>query len=1001
MPDIDVDPPFRSEGMSQDEWKQRMEVLQALRLEQSRRNVHMLPTYYGLPDLLFPKGRFPGQFNHDTMKIRRKKLPYEETDEQYEARRDKALIDFVTKKLFIVKDDKLISIVLTPSMEKLLCDLFYYRTKKVILWANRGGGKCLGRDTLVIRADGSLAKVQDIKVGDQLMGPDSQPRTVLSTTTGRGPLYKIRPIKGDPWVCNDKHVLTLVKHGHQNGGGEVIDIAVDKFLAQDKTFQQSYKLFTKGVDQFFNDLPAPAVDPYFLGVWFGDGTKTMKTLASGGEVLSGVAITKADPEIRTLCHETAADWGLAVREKANTSDCPTYILASPRGQPNPLLEVLRGAVGPELAIPDAVLRGSRQTRLEFLAGFIDTDGELHHSKSGFVITQKREDWARAVWWIARSLGLYAGLKTRQARSQDGAGGTYYVVQIYGDVDQIPNRIARKKAKPRAQRKDPTRTGFSIEQLGEGDYYGFMLDGDCRFLLGDFTVTHNSLLAAIFIWLMLVYRKRSCINMGGAGNQARRVYDYTTQFWANTPGLQQGMLDGDPLMERTLMKNGTKLICATSKSSAIGEHIPLFVADEACTDRPGGDVALMRSLQGCLSEDDPMVFLLSTFHLPTGFFAEMWDNAEKQGFQRYKWDAFETMKRCTEGLDTATEDDPEALEYCKTQCPLSWQEAQRNEAMEVVGYEYVGCVGKARHSRGWIGRDKVLEAQRINAGTRIFPVEHACIRPRIEGSIYDPAVIDRCVTPGFFLMVDRPKVVGIDWGLTECALVLVGEWRAYDPDDPTGEEFVEGVGVIDVVFMHGKTVAAVVEHLQRWQLLYGDELYVRSDASHPYANRDLYSTYGYRVRAVSGDKGDQGKDNVARWMASGLFRIMEGFPVFVEQLKNLRRDLGTGKQVKDNKKEIEGDHGPDALRFALMNYDFIKWAKKRGLFSADPKKSPSYAGLAVDSARTSRKPTAPREQRRPRRPQRPNRRPGRQQRPGWRGRGLDSFLGGVGGGGFSV
>jgi hypothetical protein len=35
------------------------------------------------------------------------------------------------------------------------------------------------------------------------------------------------------------------------------------------------------------------------------------------------------------------------------------------------------------------------------------------------------------------------------------------------------------------------TGFSATSVGEGDYYGFTLDGDGRFLLGDFTVTHNS------------------------------------------------------------------------------------------------------------------------------------------------------------------------------------------------------------------------------------------------------------------------------------------------------------------------------------------------------------------------------------------------------------------------------------------------------------------------------------------------------------------------------
>ncbi len=38
------------------------------------------------------------------------------------------------------------------------------------------------------------------------------------------------------------------------------------------------------------------------------------------------------------------------------------------------------------------------------------------------------------------------------------------------------------------------SSLQFEDLGEGDYYGFEIDGNHRFLLGDFTVTHNTALA---------------------------------------------------------------------------------------------------------------------------------------------------------------------------------------------------------------------------------------------------------------------------------------------------------------------------------------------------------------------------------------------------------------------------------------------------------------------------------------------------------------------------
>ena len=50
---------------------------------------------------------------------------------------------------------------------------------------------------------------------------------------------------------------------------------------------------------------------------------------------------------------------------------------------------------------------------------------------------------------------------------------------------------RKQSKQRKQIKDPLVTGITIKYVGRDNYYGFMLDGNCRYLMGDFTVTHNT------------------------------------------------------------------------------------------------------------------------------------------------------------------------------------------------------------------------------------------------------------------------------------------------------------------------------------------------------------------------------------------------------------------------------------------------------------------------------------------------------------------------------
>lgn len=68
---------------------------------------------------------------------------------------------------------------------------------------------CHVKDTKIIMIDGSLRNVQDIQVNDQLLGPDSLPRTVLKTIVGTGKIYNIIPEHASSFKVNEEHVLHL------------------------------------------------------------------------------------------------------------------------------------------------------------------------------------------------------------------------------------------------------------------------------------------------------------------------------------------------------------------------------------------------------------------------------------------------------------------------------------------------------------------------------------------------------------------------------------------------------------------------------------------------------------------------------------------------------------------------------------------------------------------------------------------------------------------------
>lgn len=52
----------------------------------------------------------------------------------------------------------------------------------------------------LLLADGSVKAVENISLDDRLMGADGTPRHILLKHTGNDNLYKIKPIKGQPFI---------------------------------------------------------------------------------------------------------------------------------------------------------------------------------------------------------------------------------------------------------------------------------------------------------------------------------------------------------------------------------------------------------------------------------------------------------------------------------------------------------------------------------------------------------------------------------------------------------------------------------------------------------------------------------------------------------------------------------------------------------------------------------------------------------------------------------
>jgi superfamily II DNA or RNA helicase len=286
-------------------------------------------------------------------------------------------------------------------------------------------GKCLGKDTPILMYNGTIKNVQDIVIGDFLMGDDSTPRKVLSLARGREQMYKISSKMGDSYICNESHILSLkfsTNYSEQFQKGEIIDISVKEFLDLPKSCHGILCGYKVSVEFAEKELD---FDPYFLGYWLG-------------------------------------------KEKNNSTDeCNIQ-----------KLDFLR-----KMRIPQHYLCNSREKRLSLLAGLMDSNGVFN--KINIKFAQKHEGLVDDIIFLARSLGF-------ACYKQDTKDG----ICIYGNgIEEIP---FLKKEYVRTQPNDDLMYRLQIQKLEIDDYYGFEIDGNRRFVLGDFTVTHNTVLSLSII-----------------------------------------------------------------------------------------------------------------------------------------------------------------------------------------------------------------------------------------------------------------------------------------------------------------------------------------------------------------------------------------------------------------------------------------------------------------------------------------------------------------------
>lgn len=342
---------------------------------------------------------------------------------------------------------------------------------------------CHLKGTEVIMYDGTTNKVENIKVGDKLMGNDGTPREVLHLYKGTDTMYKITLSNGDFQIVNSTHPVYYRKYDWDKK--QYIDCLNTAPELINKDITKGYYIHKSSIQEGISYEETPLIiDPYWLGLWLGDGDKTR------------MAVANEDPEVLDWIENYCKDNNLEYTKRylSQSKSCYTINISKKNAIYKKFKEL---NLENNKHIPQQYILNSVDNIAKVIAGLIDTDGTYDRRKHYYEITQlyTRKHILEDIKRMCESIGLKCTLTSRfAAKSAKGANKLNYRLRITGDLDILPIKITRKKFTNRTGFKNKRcwqDYSFKVEPWGEGEFYGFTVDSNNLFLLKDYTVVHNT------------------------------------------------------------------------------------------------------------------------------------------------------------------------------------------------------------------------------------------------------------------------------------------------------------------------------------------------------------------------------------------------------------------------------------------------------------------------------------------------------------------------------
>ena len=333
--------------------------------------------------------------------------------------------------------------------------------------------ECYHPDTKLMNSDMEFVAVKNIQKGDQVIVEGGIKKNVVAITEGVADSYVIKQPYGEDYIVTENHRLVLNDYNK----GEVVLTAKEFYEASKYRKQHLTRVVSTGIESEdrFDGMP-----PYMLGLWLGDGRKSSMTFIINQD---------EEPEIvqylGRMCQIMNVEFSVRRRE-----ECKAHVvemrLAKCVG------ELKKIGVHNNKHIPEQYMKSSIETRLQILAGLIDTDGYSDQKKGAIEMGMSSELLINQI----RTLSLSCGLSCSNVKHRKSNYDTdVYRVSISGDLSRIPILTKKKSFANYKPQTRGRRNTVRIEYAGAQPYVGIQVDGETdqerKLILSDYTVSLNS------------------------------------------------------------------------------------------------------------------------------------------------------------------------------------------------------------------------------------------------------------------------------------------------------------------------------------------------------------------------------------------------------------------------------------------------------------------------------------------------------------------------------